>query len=126
MMSHITTIKSNVQFKDKEVLATALSELKTQFSDLTYSFDLKNNKFLIRYPPIEGYQENGNLQFVYTGDHYQMRGDNWNCSTEFNKVTGQVIINYQKAGVQGYLAINRFSKTESRSEDGVILMARRY
>jgi len=125
-MSHITTIKSNVQFKDKEVLATALSELKTQFSDLTYSFDLKNNKFLIRYPPIEGYQENGNLQFVYTGDHYQMRGDNWNCSTEFNKVTGQVIINYQKAGVQGYLAINRFSKTESRSEDGVILMARRY
>ena len=125
-MSHITTIKTNVQFKDKEVLATALSELKTQFSDLTYSFDLKNNKFLIRYPPIEGYQKNGNLQFVYTGDYYQMRGDNWNCSTEFNKVTGQVIINYQKAGVQGYLAINRFSKTESRSEDGVILMARRY
>jgi hypothetical protein len=125
-MSHITRIKTNVNFKDKNVLEAALKELETQFSDLTYSYDHAKDQYLVRYPPIEGYQKNGNLRFVYSGGNYQMQGDSWMCEKSFEKVTGQVIVNYQKFAVQRYLMTKRYSNTVSTSDNGVIVTARRY
>jgi hypothetical protein len=125
-MSHITTIKTNVKLKDQKTLATALDELQMQFPTLTYSYDQSSDSFRVRYPPIEGYQKNGNLAFIRSGNAYQMQGDRWMCSNEFDRVTGQILVNYQKSGVQNYLSRRRFSTTTQASKDGIVVVARRY
>lgn len=138
-MSHITTIKTNVNFKDREVLRQALEELKTQYPattgkdgkeipGLTYTYDPAEDKFTIHYRPLDYAYiwHDGNIRLIRTDDQYEMQGDSWNCHKEFNNVTSQLLVNYQKSGVSRYLSTRRFSSTTQASKDGVVVTARRY
>ena len=129
-MSHITTVKTKVLLKDETLLREVLAGMQRTLPRFTIQQSTTNQgdrQILVRYAPIETYQERGNLRFVLKDGVWEMRGDDYKCWNEFKAVTDQVIVGYQQAALQRVLIRNRYSTTaQAVSPSCVTMHARRF
>jgi len=129
-MSHITTIKTKVVLKDESLLREVLAGMQRTLRGFRIEEATTKDgdrQILVRYAPIETYQERGNLRFVLKNGVWEMRGDNYKCWNEFKAVTDQVIVGYQQAALQRVLIRNRYSTTaQAVSPSCVTMHARRF
>ena len=97
-MSHITTLKTDIQFtqlRHVEAALLAMSKDKelTKSGAFTYTKNTDSSQIKVRYAPIETYQRNGNLTlnknkegaFEVKGDPYQCNAPMKNVISEFQK-----------------------------------------
>jgi hypothetical protein len=108
----------------EDALKAMQKELSTEKVKFTYSMNPDKTMIKVNYPPIDGYQKQGNLRFIKSEDKksYEMQGDPWQCNKEFAKVTNMVQDQYQAAVIKDFNTKQGFTQQVTKDKDGKILI----
>lgn len=126
-MSHITTAKTEIMFNDESMIEQAIREMAKTFHGMRIERPYPD-VILVRYPPIEKYQTEGNLQFVRNKETgiWEMQYDFWRCQSEVEQVRDALCVEYQKAGIMKFCTTAGFLTTTQKTKGGVLLTATKY
>lgn len=126
-MSHITTVSTKITLKNEDMIKRAIQNISKEFSGMTFE-QVAPDVIKLRYKPIEGYQKNGNVQFIknpVTGA-WEMQLDTWTCATEVNKVKEAFFMAYQQTAVTKFLSMQGYQTTAQKNGKNLILTATKY
>jgi hypothetical protein len=126
-MSHITTVKSAICFKNEAGIKAAIALMQKDFAGMTIE-QKTPDMILIRYAPIEVYQTKGNMRLIRnkkTGV-FDLQLDYWNCQEQTEKVKKSFEVNYQRAGALAYARKIGYRSTEQPTKAGIRIEAVRY
>lgn len=127
-MSHITTVQTKINLKNEAMIKTAITSMATlpQFAGMKFEQPAPD-VIKLRYAKIEGYQRNGNIQFVKNpAGVWEMQLDHWMCADEVNKVKEAFFVQYQQAAVTTYLSMKGYRTTTAKDGKNVVLTAVKY
>jgi hypothetical protein len=125
-MSHITTVKTTIALKNEAMIKTALMSMAKQFSGLTFE-QTAPDVIKVRYAAIEGYQKNGNIQFIKNdAGVWEMQLDTWRCESEVNKVRDAFFQEYRQAAVMSYLGMAGYMCNTAKNGKNIVLTATKY
>lgn len=127
-MSHITTIKTAIRFKDQSLLRQVLNQLALETPGLrivSRASESGEPQLLVRYAPIEKFRQE-NLRFTLRNGEYQMEGDSYAVPVAFKEITDRIQVGYQQAALQQVLTRKRYtSQSKTIAPDCVTMTARR-
>lgn len=123
-MSHITKVKTNVEFKDAELLQKALESIGTVGNFITDYYGKQQNVNM----SINTDQFQRGIGFIRNGDKFDVKLDAYGYDQQANNLLKDVQIRYQKEAVSKHLISNRYSVkvTEDENSSAVRIQARRF
>jgi hypothetical protein len=126
-MSHITTVETKIILKNEDMVKQAVKAMAKDFQGMTFE-QIAPDVIKVRYAPIEGYQRNGNLQFVKNAKTgiWEMQVDHWRCAEEVQKVKDAFFVAYQEAATITHLKKQGYRITSKREGKNLVMTAVRY
>lgn len=123
-MSHVTTAKTTVQFKDKGLLLQALDSVGTTG---TAYMDYYGKEFTADIAVTTPNFQRG-IGFVLENGQYVPKLDNYGHQKTCNEIISKIQMKYQEGAVMRFLHKKRYSATsQEQTEKGQIrIHARRY
>lgn len=114
-MSHITTVETQVEFKNKSMLEKALTDIGRVDKKIT---DYYNKEILVNLAVHTPEFERG-IGFIKQGDQYIPQMDSYGYVRESNKLLKVIQQKYQQAAVTQYYRSKRFT-VQTKEADGTI------
>jgi hypothetical protein len=126
-MSHITTVDCKIKPKDEGMIKAAITFMAKEFSGMTFE-QVAPDVIKLRYKAIEGYQTNGNVQFVKNPETgvWDMQLDPWRCDAEVQKVKEAFFVAYQAMPTIQQLNMTGYTVTQERKGKNLVLTATKY
>ncbi len=123
-MSHITELKTNVQFKDGGLLEEALAAVASTREGCKILHE--KDEFVVKWAELQKFRTNS-LAFVKRGDEYVTEGDRWRVGKAMDEFLDDLQVAYQQAAVSKWMRQNRFAAPSVKREGKeVVLTARRW
>lgn len=126
-MSHITTVDTKIILKNEDFIKAAIKSMSNQFEGMTFE-QVSPTVIKLRYSKIEGYQRNGNIQFIKDKNTgiWKMQLDTWQCAEEVNRVKEAFFTTYQETAVLAAVRARGYRATTKRDGKNIIVTAVKY
>jgi hypothetical protein len=125
-LSHITTIQSTIALKNEGYIKNAITNMAKEFQGMKFE-QTAPNVIKVRYAPIEGYQKNGNIQFIKDkAGVWQMQLDHYRCADEVDRVKEAFFVAYQEVAINAGLKARGYRVVTKKEGKNLIMTAVKY